>query len=112
MKRACGLLCLLGSLLAAACAPSSGPGLSSQAPAERVGAGRTLIFVHGGENLSYAMKEIQPAGGTTADRSPPTTGHSPGASTRTPCSGSPAPAACATSTTLSPSTREPSSSAG
>src|SRR6266545_3287287 len=53
MKRACGLLCLLGSLLAAACAPSSGPGLSSQAPAERVGAGRTLIFVHGGENLSF-----------------------------------------------------------
>src|SRR6266545_2609341 len=66
MKRACGLLCLLGSLLAAACSPTSGPGSSSQAPPERVGAGRTLIFVHGGENLSYAMKEIQPAGGTTA----------------------------------------------
>jgi peptide/nickel transport system substrate-binding protein len=28
---------------------------------------RTLVMVHGGENISYAMKEIQPAGGTTAN---------------------------------------------
>jgi len=57
---------VLALLLVAACAPSTSPGGGEPSPAQRPGAGRTLIFVHGGENLSYAMKEIQPAGGTTA----------------------------------------------
>ena len=67
MKRFPWLASLLAVLLVGACAPSPASDRQGQpAQAARVGAGRTLVMVHGGENLSYAMKEIQPAGGTTA----------------------------------------------
>src|SRR5438477_13162703 len=58
---------LLGGLLISACAagPSTIPGPGEpQSPAP--GAGRTMVMVHGGENTSYAIKEITAAGGTTA----------------------------------------------
>ena len=68
MKRRGGALFILplALMLAAACAPGTTTSRTEQGPAAAPGAGRTLVMVHGGENLSYAMKEIQPSGGTTA----------------------------------------------
>ncbi len=68
MRRNVSLLsaCALGLLLVASCAPGpAGGGTGEPRPAGR-SVQRTLVMVHGGENISYAMKEIQPAGGTTA----------------------------------------------
>lgn len=60
-------IALLALLLSACAAGPTTPSAETRlAAGPAPGAGRTLVMVHGGENVSYAMKEITAAGGTTA----------------------------------------------
>src|SRR4030095_8345542 len=57
---------LLGLLLLSSCAQGPATPRGTEQQPALPGVGRTLVMVHGGENTSYAIKEITPSGSTTA----------------------------------------------
>ncbi len=60
---------VLASVVAWSCAPGQGPAGGGEQRAAVALAGKTLVFVHGGEVQSFAHKELLPTAGATSTRS-------------------------------------------